>query len=524
MKKLLSLLLAALLALSASSMALAEEKSANIALTNSIPSLNPLTLANAESSKYAISLIFLPLVDLDSELNFVPRLAQEITTDDHLHFTIRIREDAVWSDGLPVTAEDVAFSFLIAADPDSANTALAMYSVEGTDDDGFVEPGADHIDGVEIVDEKTLAVTVKWPMALYTFEYNFGCYLLTVPKHVLEDVPRGDLLTLDWFNHPDVISGPYFVRDFDLEHYVHFEANPDYFEGEARIKYLNFNVVLSSQILSGLKAGEIDLVQQTMGSIPVEDYGAVRALENVRAVNGTPVTNESVFINTANVTDPRIRQALLLGMDRQLVFENLLEGNGELVDGFLVSASPYYTDIGVTAYDPEKAASLIAEAKADGADTELTWYMNGNETEWNQAVEYFAQSFADLGLTIHTRPVTFANLMTAAENLEFDIMSVEYTYAPVDPYTDVVWLLGGEGSWTGYLTDEIAAALEATQELETVGEIAEQYRVVDTAMQQDPAMISGWVKASLGAVSSRLVNAEPNVFGTFINVHEWDIR
>ena len=67
----------------------------------------------------------------------------------------------------------------------------------------------------------------------------------------------------------------------------------------------------------------------------MEDYGAVRALENVRAVNGTPVTNESVFINTANVTDPRIRQALLLGMDRQLVFENLLEGNGELVDGFL---------------------------------------------------------------------------------------------------------------------------------------------------------------------------------------------
>ena len=54
-------------------------------------------------------------------------------------YVVPLHYGLAWSDGLPVTAEDVAFSFLIAADPDSANTALAMYSVEGTDDDGFVK-------------------------------------------------------------------------------------------------------------------------------------------------------------------------------------------------------------------------------------------------------------------------------------------------------------------------------------------------------------------------------------------------
>ena len=262
-----------------------------------------------------------------------------------------------------------------------------------------------------------------------------------------------------------------------------------------------------------------------MGSIPVEDYEAVRALENVTAVTGTPVTNESIFINTARVTDARIRQALLYGMDRQSMFEALLNGNGEVVDGFLVSASPYFSaDLGVTEYDPEKAAALIAEAKADGANTDLVWYVNSSESTWGQAVEYFAAMFEEIGLHIEIRTVSLANLMEAAGNGEHDIMSVEYTYAPVDPYTDVAWLLGGEGSWTGYATEATDTALALSQELTDVNEITQQFLVVDKAMQDDVAMISGWVIATLGAVNNRVVNAHPDVFGTFVNVQEWDIQ
>ena len=114
--------------------------------------------------------------------------------------------------------------------------------------------------------------------------------------------------------------------------------------------------------------------------------------------------------------------------------------------------------------------------------------------------------------------------MEAAGNLEHDIMSVEYTYAPVDPYTDVAWLLGGEGSWTGYASDATDEALMLSQELTDVDAITEQYLIVDRAMQEDVAMISGWVLATLGAVSNRLTGVTPNVFGTFVNVQNWDIQ
>ena len=526
MKKALSLVLALALMLSAFGFAAAEEeKSVTVGVTSTLTTLNPLAVDNTEVVKYAVSLAFLPLVELNAELEFVPQLAESITTEDNLTFTIKLQDSAVWSDGAPVTAQDVAFTLAIGADPVSANVALPLYSVEGTDDDGFIESGAKEISGVKVIDDKTLTVTAKWPTALYTFENNFGRYLFPVPAHILENVAREELLTYAWFNKPDVISGPYFITDADLQHYVHYQANENYFLGAPKIKYLNLQVVAAAQMLAGLQSGEIDLVQQTMGSIPVEDYDAVRALPDVTVVTGTPITNESIFINTAKVTDARIRQALLYGMDRQSMLEALLNGNGEVVDGFLVSASPYFSqDLDVTGYDPEKAAALIAEAKADGAETSLTWYVNSAESTFNQAVEYYAALLDEMGLHIDIRAVSLANLMEVATNGEHDIMSVEYTYAPVDPYTDVVWLLGGEGSWTGYATEETNAALALSQELTDVDAIAQQYLIVDKAMQEDVAMISGWVLATLGAVNNRLEGAHPNVFGTFVNVQDWDVK
>lgn len=527
MKKLFSLLLAAALLLSLFSFAAAEEeKSVNVGISNALTTLNPLAMDNAESTKYAVSLVFLPLMELDGDMQFVPQLAESITTEDHLSFIIRLQDSAVWSDGTPVTAQDVEFTMLLAADPDSANAALAMYMIEGTDDEtGLAEAGVESLSGVKVLDDKTLVVTAKWPTALDTFRNNFGRYVMPVPKHVLKDVPRADLMQYAWFNKPDVISGPYFVQEADFQNYVHFVANENYFLGAPKIKYLNFNVVASAKMLAGLQSGEIDLIHPTMGNIPVEDYDAIRALPGVTAVLSDAITNESIFINTAKVPDARIRRALLLGMDRQTVFDGLLFGNGEVVDGFLVSASPYYSEaLGVTAYDPAAAKALVDEAKADGAKTDYTWYVNSSESAWISAVEYFKAGYEEIGLNIDIRTVVFDSLMEVAGNLEHDIMSVEYSYAPVDPYTDVVWLLGGEGSWTGFASDATDEALALSQTLDDAADIAQQYLIVDQAMQQEAPMISGWVIAKLGAVSDRLVNAVPDIFGTFVNVQDWDIQ
>lgn len=534
MKRMLNVLLSLTLALCLLSAPLTTgtaegEKTATIAVTATIPSLNPLLIDATEVMKYALSLEFLPLVELSADMQYVPQLAESITTEDNLTFTIRLRDGATWSDGEPVTAQDVLFTFLLITSPEAGQAVLLQNAILGTDDGGKLPAGATEIEGVQIIDDRTVTVTTKWETALYTFENNFGRYLFVLPEHVLGDVPRDQLLSYEWFNHPDVISGPYFITDFDLNHYVHYTANEAYFLGAPKIKYLNLNVVTAAQILPGLQSGEIDLVQQTTGTIPMEDYDAIRALTNVQAVMGTPVTNESIFINVENVPDKRIRQALLYGIDRPTILENLLHGNGEIVDAFLCSASPYYSpELGVTAYDPEKAAALIAEAAADGADTTLDWYLNSSETNFLNAAQLIQALFQGMGLTINLHPVDLSTLMSIAGDGSFDVMSVEYTYNPVDPYTDVYWLMTynldmGMDGWTRYYNPDLDAPFAATQTSTDPAEIAAAFLTVDRAAVEDVPMISAYIISTMGVVSNRLTGVTPDVFGTFVDAHAWDV-
>ena len=495
----------------------------NIGVTDSLGGINPFTIDQTWINKYAVGLQFLPLVELDGELNFQPMLADSITTEDNQNFVVHIDENATWSDGTPVTAQDVEFTFRRLASPVIANATLMLYAFEGVGDDGFLEEGAESVAGVQVIDEKTVQFTSKYPMALTTFENTYACYLHTLPKHVLEQYSEQELQTLDWFNHPDVVSGPYRVTDYDVDHYISYTANTEYWRGAPRIEKLNFRIVDSSQVYAGLQSGEIDLTHHTMTAIPQEDYESIEALENVNVIYGSPITNQSVFIQTANLPDARVRQALVYAIDRNQILEQLMKGHGEVVDGFLSSASPFY-DSGITPlpYDPDKAKELLAQAGWDGSQT-LRFYVNSGDGTFVNAAQVMVAQWAAVGIKVEVQTVDLATLMTVAGTMDYDLFAVQYTYAPVDPYPDVSWLLGGEGSWTSYGDASINEALEKTQTAGSVDEIRDLYTIVDKKVQEDVPMFSAYIISAQGAVSKRLTGVNANVYGFFNNIHEWDI-
>lgn len=499
------------------------EKIVNIGVTDSLGGVNPLTIDQTWINKYAVGLQFLPLVDLDENLEFQPMLADSITTEDNQNFVVHINDDAVWSDGTPVTAEDVEFTFLRLASPVVGNPTMLLYAFEGVGDDGFVEEGATSVEGVKVIDEKTIQFTTKYPIALTTFENTYACYLHTLPKHVIEQFSEEELTTADWFNHPDVVNGPYRLTDYDVNHYITYTANTEYWKGAPKIDKLNFRIVDSSQVYSGLQSGEIDVTHHTMTAIPQEDYESIEALENVNVVYGSPVTNQSVFIQTANITDARVRQALVYAIDRNQILEQLMKGHGEVVDGFLSSASPFYDDsIAPLEYNPEKAKELLEEAGWDGSQT-LRFYVNSGDGTFVNAAQVMVAQWAAVGIKVEVQTVDLATLMTIAGTTDYDLFAVQYTYAPVDPYPDVSWLLGGEGSWTGYGDDTVNEALEKTQTAGSTEEIRDLYSIVDKKVQEDVPMFSAYIISAQGAVSKRLTGVNANVYGFFNNVQEWDI-
>lgn len=500
-----------------------EPSSVNIGITDSLGGVNPLTVDQTWINKYAIGMEFLPLVDLDKDLNFQPMLADSITTDDNINFVIHINDDAKWSDGTPVTAEDVEFTFLRMASPIIGNPTLLLYAFEGVNDDGFVEEGAESVDGVKVLDEKTIQFTAKYPLAMTTFENTYAFYIHTLPKHILKDYTEEELLTLDWFNHPDVVNGPYILTEYDVDHFITYKANDKYWKGAPKIENLNFRIVDSSQVYAGLQSGEIDVTNHTMTAIPQEDYENIEALDNVTVVYGSPVTNQSVFIQTENIPDKKVRQALLYAIDRNQILDELMKGHGEVVDGFLSSAGPFYDEsITPTPYDPDKAKSLLDEAGWDGSQT-LRFYVNSGDGAFVNAAQVMVAQWAEVGINVEVQTVDLATLMTIAGTTDYDLFAVQYTYAPVDPYPDIAWLLGGEGSWTGYADEEINSALEATQTAGSIDESRDYYTVVDKKVQEDVPMFSAYIISAQGAVSNRLKGVNADVYGSFANVHEWEI-
>lgn len=499
------------------------EKIINVGVTNTIGSLNPLLLNGGEINKYATGLMFLPLMELDADLNFEGMLADSITTEDNKNFIVHIDDAATWSDGTPVTADDVVYTALRLASPVIGNTAMMYYVFEGVGDDGFVEEGAESIDGIQKVDDKTVQFTTKEEMPITTFENSYARYLLTLPKHVIEQYSEEELSTADWFNHPDVVSGPFIVTDFDVDHYISYEANKDYWKGAPKIDKLNIKIVDGSQLYAGLQSGEIDITQQTMSDIPQEDYESVEALDNVDVVYGSPVTNQSVFIQTKNVPDVKVRQAMLYAIDRQQILEELLNGHGEIVDGFLSSASPFYDDsLTPISYDPEKAKALLEEAGWDGSQT-IRFYVNSGDSTFVNAASIIAAEWAAVGIKAEIQTVDFATLMSVAGTEDYDVLAVQYTYAPVDPYPDVAWLLGGEESWTGYSDDTLNDALTKSQLTSDPEETKELFSVVDKKVQEDVPMFSAYVISAQGAVSKRITGAAPSVYGFFNDVQNWDV-
>lgn len=499
------------------------EKIINVGVTSSLGGINPFVIDQTEINKYAVDLMFLPLVELDKDSNFQYMLADSVTTEDNINFVVHIDDAATWSDGQPVTAYDLEYTVLRLASPVVNNTTLMLYAFEGTTDEGFVEEGATSMAGLTVLDDKTLQFTSKYPMSLTTFNNTYGRYLRALPKHVIEQFSEEELLTADWFNHPDVIDGPFLLTDYDADHYISYVANENYFKGAPKLDKLNIKIVDGSQVYAGLQSGEIDITQLTMTSIPETDYESIEKLENVKAVYGSPITNQSAFIQTANIPDARVRQALVYAIDRQQLVDQLLKGNGEVIDGFVSSASPYYdSSIEPLPYDPEKAKALLEEAGWDGSQT-LRFYVWSGDTTFVNGAQILAAQWAAVGINVEITTLDLASLMSVAGSTDYDIMAVQYTYAPVDPYPDVAWLLSGEGSWTGYAADEINAALEDTQTTTDVEQLKADYAVVDKKVQEDVPMFSVYVISQMGAVNNRVVGAEPTAYGFFNDVQNWDV-
>lgn len=493
----------------------------NIGCTFTLGSLNPLVMDASWINTYAARMQFLPLVSLTDDLEFEYMLAKNISTEDNLTYTVELNPDAKWSDGRPVTAEDLEFTIMRLASPLVMNSTMQMAALAGTDDEtGWIEEGAESMEALNVVDEHTLNITFKQEMNLVGFLNGYAQYFLTLPKHEIEKIPEAELAYSEWFNAPTVVSGPYAAKDHDANHYISFEANENYWKGKPNIKYCNFKIVSNSQLLSSMKSGEIDIIAPLLGSIPEADYEAMKTLGGVTTNYGIGITAEPLFINCEQIPDERVRQAMLYAIDRKTIVSGLLGGNADLMDGFCVPDGPFYSGQEAVSYDPKKAKELLKEAGWDGSEKYSIHIDSGNNTLVSAATlcqNYWAQ----VGIKVDIVTEDLDTLLANGGTEKTDILGVQYTYPPVDPSWDIDWVLP---AWCHLYPDEIKDRVQKIWSSNDTKEQSEEYAAIDAWAKEQVPVITLYAHGPLGAVRDSLKNASASTYGFANNIQEWSFE
>lgn len=245
-------------------------------------------------------------------------------SEDKLKYTFHIREDAKWSDGKKLTADDFVYSYRRVVDPKTASPiAYLMYYIKNAKD---INIGKKQIDtlGVTAIDKNTLTIELENP-TLYFEDIlaSGGCY---VP--VREDIINkyGDDWT--WNSESYIGNGAYKMTERKPDELIAFELNTNYWDYKNQVaKKINFVLIADEYIsLNAVRTGDVDF------SINAPPIGEIESLikENLMAVSDI-IGVYYLDLNNKDKTlsDKRVRKALSLAIDRNYIVSNI--GHGKLI-------------------------------------------------------------------------------------------------------------------------------------------------------------------------------------------------
>ena len=269
------------------------------------------------------------------------RLAESWTVnEDSSAVTFKLHENAVWSDGEPVTADDVVFSYQMYSDPQvEAKSRYHLQYIAGVDDSGAELSE----DSIEVTADDTYTVTFNLKTSMYadTFLQDIDTVYI-IPKHIFEGKTAEEINAPTLWANP-VGSGP-FIYDSEINgERMEFVKNPNYYLGAPKIDRLILRVTDSASMLAGLINGDLDMIGY--GSILIDDWELANQQENL-VTESIPTTSYTTMIfNTAKpYMTQEVRQALSMAINRDVLIQAILQGEGEAVVTPISSVSPYYNE------------------------------------------------------------------------------------------------------------------------------------------------------------------------------------
>lgn len=501
-----------------------QNKAISIGISRAPGSFTPFDRADFSQLNIA-SLLFNPLMEMDDNLTFVSSLADSIETKDNQTFIAKLNPKAKWSDGKPVTADDVLFSLEMITHPKASSFFASQFSLlEGLDNQGKITSGGfQDFPGAKKIDDHTIQFHTKVPVDTMTFHEKVSINLKASPKHILKDADPEKLQQNPFLQNPNVSYGAFTFVAYQKNQYVELAAYKDYFKGAPKLNKLFFKIMPAENIVVQLQSGEIQMNFPEIGAIPVQDFERVKNMSNIRVLSGKPLNDKFMGINTKHIPDPKARQALAYAINRTSLVTNLMKGEGEVSYGPIPPASPFYNKNlnGSYPYNPEKAKQQLKEAGWDPNRTLQLLVFNG-EKLIEQSADIIAQNLKDAGISVQVQKMDAGAAVQKMKKQDFDLFILGNRFK-LDPDLTPFYGTGASNNFVLYGNQEMDELLSKGLKSTESAERKNIYNKIQEIFIRDMPAVPLFLDNRLRAVNKKVIVGEPKDVGMLINVHEWDI-
>jgi peptide/nickel transport system substrate-binding protein len=340
------------------------------------------------------------LLKFNPDGSLEPLIAEKFEQTDEVTYVFTLRDGPIFSDGTPVTADDVVASIARVRDPEVAGPLAWMYDV----------PGAK----VEKTDDKTITITLATPSALFRY------VTATTAGHV---IPAAAIQQygLDLLRNP-IGTGPYKFVKWEAGSEIVLEKNPTYWqEGKPHFEQFVYKVVEEGTTrVTGLKTGEISMMTQ----VPPDQLDAVMNFDNInfQEVVGYTINRVDLRNDKPPFDDVNIRKAVSYAIDLKAIMENIVGATGVQARNTAVppnmpgSASEELEPI---PFDLDKAKELMAASSMpDGFSTQL--HVIAPNDVWVPQAIAIQEALKEINIDVEIVQYTYADYITMLQAGEYE--------------------------------------------------------------------------------------------------------
>lgn len=457
--------------------------------------------------------IFDRLVDVevgtDGNSKIVPSLAESWDiSDDGLEYTFHLRQGVKFHNGNDFTAEDVAYTFHRMLTVEGGVNTEFIDQIKGADE--LLAGETDTLEGVEVVDDYTIKVTLKEPFAGFLAS-------ISSPGVSIYDSEAteaaGDQFGMD--SAVTVGTGPFEFSSWSFNNQLVLTRNEDYWKGASGLPGVVIKIIPDTETQSMMfESGELDILDLDYAADSVDRFTETYPDQIVQGPR-VGIVYFTMNFNKEPFQDVRVRKAVQMSIDRQAILDALYGGRGQVEQGIfphgLIGFNPDQEEI---KYDPEAAKALLAEAGyADGFDMEIAADSSASDT-MTMALEIVSDQLAEVGIRAEIKNYDESTWLETRKSGELGSFISTWSADYNDPDNFIYTFFGNEEKTRirsiNYPDTEVMERVAKARTIVNEDERLAEYKALEEKIiHEDAAWVPMFSRLHLFAVSKRVQGFAP---------------